>query len=243
MRRLPWITLMIVGLAVLVHFMPGAILLAYDRAAILQGEWWRLITGHWVHFSAQHFLYDTAAFGIIGTLLENRGRKLFAWLCLSTIVTTSLAMLVFEPHLQLCGGLSGLATAAFVSLALEGLEEQGMQCWISGSALVFCAVKLLFELVAGKFLVLQTHDSFVPVPSNHIAGALTAVAMCLWRKQRRNSVPTLSSPGNSQSPSCTARVQTHSDPPCFSGSSSRGVAAPRHIPAPPSTPAYRAQSR
>jgi rhomboid family GlyGly-CTERM serine protease len=180
----PIITLIVVALSVLVHALPSTTLLAYNRQAILAGEWWRLATGHWVHFSAQHFLYDTAAFGILGWMIETRGEKNFAALCLISVFTISVSMLLFEPRLQICGGLSGLATATLVFLALNGLGEKGPWQWLCGTALIICVVKLSFELLTGKFLVLHTPASFSPAPSNHIAGALTAVVVYMWPRLR-----------------------------------------------------------
>jgi rhomboid family GlyGly-CTERM serine protease len=181
-RRVPIITFVVVALSVLVHLVPGAALLAYDRNAILGGEWWRMVTGHWVHFSTQHFVYDTAAFGIAGWMIEDRGCKNFGWLCVLAILVISTSMMIFEPRLQMCGGLSGLATAAVVFLALEGSEDEGGWQWMCRAALLLCAAKLLFELIAGRFLLLQAPDSLAPVPSNHIAGALTALGVSAWPK-------------------------------------------------------------
>jgi len=45
--------------------------LLYDRTAILRGEWWRLWTGHWVHFSFSHLAWNLAVLlgaGLLVTL-------------------------------------------------------------------------------------------------------------------------------------------------------------------------------
>src|SRR3954468_15176636 len=144
-RKIPLVTLIVVSLSAVVYLLPVGPLLVYDRSAILNGEWWRLVTGHWVHFSRQHFLYDTAAFGIAGWMIESRGCRNFGWLCLLAIFVTSASRLLCEPRLQICGGLSGLATAAVVFLAMNGLQERGAWRWMCGVGLVLCAGKLCVE--------------------------------------------------------------------------------------------------
>jgi rhomboid family GlyGly-CTERM serine protease len=188
-RRVPIVTLIVIGLSVLVQLLPATRFLVYDRTAILAGEWWRVVTGHWVHFSTQHFLYDTAAFGIASWMIESRGCKSFAWLCVLAALSISGSMLLFEPRLQICGGLSGLATAALVFLALNSLSERGAWRWLCATALLVCAAKLSMEVTTGKSVLLQGTASYSLVPCNHIAGALTAVAVFAWTRLTSRSQP------------------------------------------------------
>ena len=54
----------VVVTALAVYLLPGVgEALVYDRSAILTGELWRLVTGHWVHFSASHLFYDVTVLG------------------------------------------------------------------------------------------------------------------------------------------------------------------------------------
>lgn len=181
--QIPLVTLILVTISAIVYLLPGIrALLEYDRAAISEGEIWRMITCHWVHFSSRHFIYDTAAFGIAGWMIERRGYRNFGWLCALAAVSISGTMLCCEPRLQVCGGLSGLATAAVVFLAVNGLEEKGAFRWICAAVLVLNGAKMGLELATGRFVFLQASDAFVPVPANHIAGAITAVGVYLWRR-------------------------------------------------------------
>jgi rhomboid family GlyGly-CTERM serine protease len=189
-KQIPIVTLVVVGLSILLYLLPGTALLVYNRDAILAGEWYRVVTGHWVHFSRQHFLYDSAAFGIAGWMIESRGCKNFGWLCALAVFAISGSMLLCEPRLQICGGLSGLATAAVVFLAINGLEEHGAWRWLCGAALVLCAAKLCMEVMTGKFVLLRPPDSFAPVPCNHIAGALTAIVVYACPKPLRVNTET-----------------------------------------------------
>ena len=57
----------------------GRELLRYERAAVLQGEYWRLLTGHLVHGSGQHLLLNAVGLGLIAALFP-REYSLRGWL-------------------------------------------------------------------------------------------------------------------------------------------------------------------
>jgi membrane associated rhomboid family serine protease len=93
-RRGPGITLLLAGGAWVVAAFPGwAGGLMYDRQAILDGELWRLFTGHWVHFSTSHLVCDTLALGLVGGMLEARRTPGCGRLCLLAPWVINLALL------------------------------------------------------------------------------------------------------------------------------------------------------
>jgi rhomboid family GlyGly-CTERM serine protease len=179
-RRIPFLTLLLVATAVAVHFLSHcAPFLVYDRPAILSGEVWRMFTGHWVHFSTRQLLYDLAVLGLAGWILETRRPRAFGWYCALAPWAISAALLVFEPQMRFCGGLSGLATGAMVLLALHGLSDSPPWRFVCGAVLLALAGKTIFELAAGR----SVFDSFAGIPvlvsvTSHIAGA--AIALLLY---------------------------------------------------------------
>lgn len=183
-RRVPIVTLSMVAAAAIVFLIPALHpALVYDRSAILRGELWRLATGAWVHFSARHFLYDTATLGLAGWMIERGGYRHFSWVCVLTPLVSGIASLALEPGLEICGGLSGVATAAVVFLAVHGVEEAGAWRWICWFVLVATAAKIWTELTTRRFVFLEMADAgFVLVPSNHVVGGMTALAAYVWGK-------------------------------------------------------------
>jgi rhomboid family GlyGly-CTERM serine protease len=177
--RFPIFTLLMVGGAVVVALFPGcAPWLIYDRPAILSGEVWRMFTGHWVHFSLRHLVCDVAPLGMAGWIMETRGWPRFGWFCALAPWAISAMLLVFAPQMRLCGGLSGLATAVIVLLALCGLSDPAPWRWVCGAALLALAGKTVFELVTGCTVLATLADTavVVSVPS-HIAGAVVAAVI------------------------------------------------------------------
>ncbi len=185
-RQVPIVTLLVVAAGIAAYVIPGlASQLVYDRAAILSGEVWRLLTGNWVHFSASHLLYDLLALGIAGWIIERRGYPNFGLLCVLAAVGISTALLAASPEVQLYGGLSGVATGALIYLALYGLKEPGPWRWICIAALVLTVGKVLLESMTGRFIIGAAGSvPFVPVPLSHIVGGLTAALLFWWSRAR-----------------------------------------------------------
>ena len=141
--------LMVVAALVVAAFPAWSGGLIYDRQAILRGECWRLFTGHWVHFSRSHLVYDTLALALAGGMLEARRTPGFGCLCLLAPWIINLMLLACVPDLRQCGGLSGLATCALVYLAVEGLGEASGWRWACWLTLAAVAGKIFWEMETG----------------------------------------------------------------------------------------------
>ncbi len=190
LRRIPVSpTLAAILAAALVFVLPGAQpALIYDREAILAGEVWRLITGHWVHFSGRHLALDLFVLGMAGMILESRADarwRLLLWLTPGFI---GLGLLLGEPRMSFYGGLSGVATAAVVYLALSGLRERSPWRWICLAALFIVAAKAALEWQTGQARFARANgEAFVAVPLSHLLGALCA-AIVWWPAELRRTV-------------------------------------------------------
>lgn len=155
-------------------------LLIYDRAAIIQGEHWRLLTGNLVHFSIPHLLYNLIAFLIIGTMIELRGYRFFPVLCLSSALLIGITLFLLEPELNLYAGLSGVVSAAVTYLCLHGVREQGIWRWLCAATLAGLTVKTVIELGLGSSFILSfSEENFVPVPLSHLVGIVAALFLFL----------------------------------------------------------------
>lgn len=189
MRRistLPWLTLaglaLAVGLWLLAGPAPGA--LVYDRAALAQGEGWRWLTGHLVHSDAGHALWDIAALGLIGLMLEGHGRRHLALAALAGLLAVDAALWWCLPEIGRYCGLSGLLNALFV-VALADLWHRHPLVPLVALGLI---LKLAVELATRQSLLLDM--AWPSLPEAHVAGCIGGLAfLALERLSRRSPLP------------------------------------------------------
>lgn len=181
---------LLAALAGLVYLAPVAQrALEYDRAAILRGEVWRLMTGHWTHLSLGHLGWDTCVFVLLGVALARQSRKAW-WSCLALApLTISLALFLGAPHWQTYRGLSGVDSALFVALAATAWgRETGKGRALPAAALVLFAAKIAFETATGSTLFTEEVVGSSVVPMAHVVGAATGLlaALLAARRPRRH---------------------------------------------------------
>jgi len=96
-------------------------LLRYERAAVLGGEWWRLLTGHLVHGGLRHLSLNMAGIGLVA-LLCGRDYSPGHWLLilLASTLAIDLGFVFYQPQLEWYVGLSGV---------LHGCIAAGLIAW------------------------------------------------------------------------------------------------------------------
>ena len=190
---LPWRTLFLGAGAIAAYLILGAAPEAwvFDRAAITQGEWWRLITGHWVHSDLEHAVWDIAALLLLGTLFEARLQWQLPLALLVATVGVDAWLWWGDPALQYYCGLSGILN----SLLIVGL----LQLWhdLRHPLILFtgvgAVVKIIVEINAGQALLTQT--AWPSVPTVHAVGFLCGLVLAwgiwMFESSLRNPVPQL----------------------------------------------------
>jgi rhomboid family GlyGly-CTERM serine protease len=180
---LPWLTATWLAIAIGLWWLsgPAPAGLVFDRAAIGQGEWWRWITGHWVHASSRHALWDVAALGLIGWSMERSARERHL-VRLKMVLAAATGMLAVNvclwwclPQLDRYCGLSGMLNTLFV-VALAGLWRERRHPVIAIIALAL-PLKLAMEIATGQSMFVDMH--WASVPETHVAGCAGGVFL-LW---------------------------------------------------------------
>ena len=185
--RAPWAAAAATALALGVFFWPGsAEYLGFERSAILRGAWWRLGTGHWVHFGASHLVWNLAVLIPAGVWAERLSPlRLRLLLALAPWVIGG-ALLVLVPALEIYGGLSGVAAAVLAFLAFTQLAGQREDRWFWRAVLVLLAVKIGLELLAeGPLFARFASPDLHAVPLAHLAGVVCAALGCFVGRRRR----------------------------------------------------------
>lgn len=181
------------GLAWSIPASPG--LLLYERTAMLQGEWWRLWTGHWVHFSASHLAWNLAVLLGAGAWLARRHQGLLFTCALLGAPLIGLALLLGEPAMQTYGGLSGLATGVVALLALTELGRRGQDRPWGWGLLILVAAKIAFDATQTSALFAGLGTQAVrPSVLAHAAGAAAALALYFVRRIHPRHLPDQPSP-------------------------------------------------
>lgn len=147
-------------------------LLRYDRAAISTGQWYRLLSGHWLHLNGWHAFMNAAALWLlaaIDTQPTNVGRYALRTLWLS--IAVGLGLFLFQINLAWYVGLSGVLHGLFM-IVLVRIAWQRRDVY-TFSMLVILLGKLVWEHYHGPL----TQDSFdVPViVAAHSYGAIAGL--------------------------------------------------------------------
>jgi len=156
--------------------------LRYERAAVLHGEYWRLITGHLVHGTTQHLVLNVLGLGVIAALFP-REFSLGGWLFIAALsmAVIDLGFVLWEPQLEWYVGLSGV---------LHGVLAAGAIAWwrheSKGFALALTAIltaKLAWEQWRGA---LPLSGDMPVIVDAHLYGAIggALAAAVLWAFQR-----------------------------------------------------------
>jgi rhomboid family GlyGly-CTERM serine protease len=160
------------------------IALRYERMAIAGGEWWRLITAHFVHIDLEHTLLNVMGVVLMWAIFA-RDLSPRQWLIVTTVVLLTIdAGLWFRDkgvdwYVGASGALHGfMAAGTYVHVRRGDLDG-----WI---LVVFIVLKLGYEQLHG---VLPFAESGMPVVLNaHLYGAIGGVIAAACLKPRRKSL-------------------------------------------------------
>lgn len=164
------------GLLLVASLLPGEAM-ELNRQAVAEGQFWRLWTGQFCHWSVLHLAGNLAAAVAICVIA---GRPIRPWLSVLPVVAPllSLFLLVAVPGLERYRGLSGLVAMLVVGAAIEG----GLVGRILAVAYL---AKLGFDAFTGSQSALLPEGIAVAWPA-HLGGLLLGLATAGWLHVRRN---------------------------------------------------------
>lgn len=195
------LTLLITAITLVAAMIPSVTArLQLDMAATLDGQWWRVWTGHTTHYDGSHLFYDCLMFVVLSAWLERQYQRLHWIAVLLMMPIISVVIWATCPDITVYRGLSGLDTGLFVALAgSEAIQAWGRSEWKRAGAwsvpLIGLIGKLIYESISGDTLFVDS-SGFRPLVQSHIAGAVCglvyAVACgierpCNWYTYRKTS--------------------------------------------------------
>lgn len=188
-KHIPLWTLLICAGSIALWFTGAAGQVQYDRSAIAAGQWWRSLGGHLSHWSADHLLWDVAAFAVLGVLAETHSRRRFLLCAVAGAVAVSAAVWFLRPDLELYRGLSGIDSALFALVAATMVRDavatrRPLSTVVGCAVLAGLGLKIAWELSLGTALFVDaTTAGFESVPLAHAAGAVVGLPIGLVRTQ------------------------------------------------------------
>ena len=153
-------------------------LLAYDREQIIGYQWWRFITGHFLHTNIMHLVLNIAGLSLLWALHGQyyptpRYLLIFLILCLGT----SIGLFLFTPQMQWYVGLSGVLHGLFVMGAYFDIKHKFKTGWIM---LMGVWLKVIHEQIFGASEdVAQLIDANVAIDA-HLFGTITGSMIILY---------------------------------------------------------------
>ena len=185
LRRLPWRTL-VVAAVILAAAAPAAFgPLHYERGAVLDGQAWRLLTGHLVHGSAYHLRWDLFPLLAVGLLFEPLLGRRFWHALVGGALAVGLGILLLAPDLGAYCGLSGALNALWAAGALAAARAEAAAgnpalAWVYRLALLADLGKIAVEASTGvAFFTDPAALGGTPVPLAHALGAAAGIGVVL----------------------------------------------------------------
>ncbi len=149
--------------------------LEFNRQAITDGQWWRLLTGHWIHTNSWHLLMNLAGFVLILLLhgMYYSGKSLIT-LFIAGNVLIGLALFWFSPDIQIYLGLSGFLHALLVCGCLIDIQRNWSSGWL---ILVATFGKVLWEQYRGASQDVAALIGAEVAIDAHLYGALAGLLL------------------------------------------------------------------
>ncbi|RKZ39058.1 MAG: rhombosortase [Candidatus Parabeggiatoa sp. nov. 3] len=152
----------IIAIAIFVQWMD--IDIRYSRAGIENGEYWRLVTAHFVHLSWNHMWLNALSLLIIWELAAKSYR--FGWIIICGF-GMSLGLWLFSPQVIWYVGLSGILHGLLAATAWQRYPI----------LLVLLMVKLVWEQLYGALPATANLTGGTVIVDAHLYGAV--IGICL----------------------------------------------------------------
>lgn len=154
--------------------------LAYERGALQQGQWWRLLTAHFVHLDLEHAVLNGLGVVLMWALFA-RDYSPLRWLAIycGSALAVSAGLWFFSPEMRWYVGASGALHGVMIAGTLAHLRRGDLDGWILA---VFIVLKLGYEQFAGPLPFAGSADTVVDA---HLYGAVGGLLLALSVGRRR----------------------------------------------------------
>ncbi len=153
---------------------------SYQRSAIAAGQWWRVLTAHFVHLDAGHALLNGLGLVLMWALFARDYSPLrWAAIYLVSALSISAGLWFFDPQVEWYVGASGALHGVMAAGTVAHLRRRDLDGWILA---VFIIAKLSYEQFAGAMPFSGSAHTLVDA---HLFGAIGGLAIALLLQSRR----------------------------------------------------------
>jgi rhomboid family GlyGly-CTERM serine protease len=161
------LTVLVLLLALCATGEAGREALRYQRQALAQGQWWRLLTAHGVHLSFVHALLNGAGLTLLWMLLAREfPPQRWAWILLTSALSIDAGLWFLRPAVEWYLGASGALHGALAAGAVALYRRRD---GLGATLLLLLVVKLVYEQRSGASVFV---GDLPLVPDAHLFGAL-----------------------------------------------------------------------
>ncbi len=149
-------------------------MLAFDRSELGQGEWWRLLSAHFVHLDLEHAVLNGLGLVLMWALFA-RDYPPGWWLViyLGSALCVSAGLWFLNPELEWYVGASGALHGVMAAGTLAHLRRGDLDGWILA---IFIVLKLAYEQFSGALPFAGSADTVVDA---HLYGAIGGLGLAL----------------------------------------------------------------
>ncbi|MGS2720194.1 rhombosortase [Paraglaciecola aestuariivivens] len=152
-------------------------LFAYQSHWITNGQWWRLITGHFLHTNTTHLTLNLLGLVLLWALHgQYYSLKGYIAIWLALTLGTATGLLIFAPNLVHYVGLSGALHGLFIMGAYYDIKHKLRSGWL---ILIVVWAKVIHEQIFGASQdVAELIEANVAIDA-HLYGAITGTSIII----------------------------------------------------------------
>ncbi len=172
----------------------GFDLFSYQRAAVISGEIWRLITAHFIHLGWSHLVLNMVVFVAFWWLFDTTFKPLnWLILILSCSVGISLGFVLLDNDLLRYVGFSGVLHGLFIAAALQLLLDHSRYNvppfrWEALLIVIGIFAKIGYEQFMGPVPMTQKASGGDVIVSSHLFGTIMGCgSVALFQLMRKSA--------------------------------------------------------
>lgn len=162
------------------QFEPMASLVNWHRYLILDGQWWRILSGNFTHTNFAHLGMNLGGFWIISYIFKPSEKELLALLL---TIGVSVGLLNFLSDMNGYVGLSGLLHGLFAYFALQESLNGRKSSWLLVLGVI---AKVTWEMTVGASQSTSDLINARVAVEAHLFGVVSGFALALFYKLAAN---------------------------------------------------------